>query len=277
MDYEPNTSSPRERADYGVKVARAGFDTKNAKDNQLLYNSSWPILQIVKMIRTDSDATEVTIDGRPWKRWLHGLGYPPAFITPNNTSNFETSQARYQIGVDEHYLYIDTELDVAHFPLVMITQINLLEDVDYPYTDDPLMLGYEEVNYGMKTTIHQNMTSVVGMDTSMVGYMALALKTEKTCVPLQPDNLYTIRYVFPEKMKALMVLGYKKEMDTGLWRRLGYAVQSVGELYLRNEEEVQVFVGAKDAGGNWLYGGEQSAVLILRSPFVSPDVEVLTV
>lgn len=47
---EPNRKNLRERADYGVRVARPGYDANNCAQNQLLFNSGWPILQIAEII-----------------------------------------------------------------------------------------------------------------------------------------------------------------------------------------------------------------------------------
>lgn len=50
MDYTPNKKTLKERADYGVRVARPGYDAYNCAQNQLLFNSNWPILQITKVV-----------------------------------------------------------------------------------------------------------------------------------------------------------------------------------------------------------------------------------
>lgn len=49
----PNKKNLRERADYGVRVARPGFDAGTCAQNQLIFNSGWPILQVVDVIDLD--------------------------------------------------------------------------------------------------------------------------------------------------------------------------------------------------------------------------------
>lgn len=49
----PNKKNMRERADYGVRVARPGYDAAYCEQNQLLFNSGWPILQITKVMKVD--------------------------------------------------------------------------------------------------------------------------------------------------------------------------------------------------------------------------------
>lgn len=50
MPFKPNKQRLRNRSDYGVRVARPGYDAMNCAQNQLLFNSGWPILQIVDVI-----------------------------------------------------------------------------------------------------------------------------------------------------------------------------------------------------------------------------------
>lgn len=49
---ETNKPNYKERGDYGVRVARPGYDAEICAQNQLIFNSNWPILQITKVIDT---------------------------------------------------------------------------------------------------------------------------------------------------------------------------------------------------------------------------------
>lgn len=51
-----NNPNYRNRGDYGVRVARPGYDASNCAENQLLFNSGWPIMQI-KMVADFSSYT----------------------------------------------------------------------------------------------------------------------------------------------------------------------------------------------------------------------------
>ena len=50
---KPNKTNLKNRSDYGVRVARPGYDANNCAQNQLLFNSGWPILQITEVIKLD--------------------------------------------------------------------------------------------------------------------------------------------------------------------------------------------------------------------------------
>lgn len=52
-----NSKNYKKRGDYGIRVARPGYDAENCAQNQLIFNSNWPILQITKVIDLG--------DGRP--------------------------------------------------------------------------------------------------------------------------------------------------------------------------------------------------------------------
>ena len=46
----PNKYNPKERSNYGVRVARPGFDASTCAQNQLLFNSGWAIMQIAEVV-----------------------------------------------------------------------------------------------------------------------------------------------------------------------------------------------------------------------------------
>lgn len=50
-----NKPNYKERGDYGVRVARPGYDAEICAQNQLIFNSNWPILQITKVFNIDLD------------------------------------------------------------------------------------------------------------------------------------------------------------------------------------------------------------------------------
>lgn len=53
-----NKKNLRNRSDYGVRVARPGYDANNCAQNQLLFNSGWPILQIAEVLKLENMLSE---------------------------------------------------------------------------------------------------------------------------------------------------------------------------------------------------------------------------
>lgn len=51
----------KDRGNYGIRVARPGYDARHCAENQLLFNSGWPILQICKVIDFSKDGEELVL------------------------------------------------------------------------------------------------------------------------------------------------------------------------------------------------------------------------
>lgn len=103
MAYSPNKKNLRERSDYGVRVARPGYDANNCAQNQLLFNSNWPILQIASVVKMDNFTRESIYEYRvtttvmntdTWEQISSSdaISYPsepPAGYTNTTTYNFD--------------------------------------------------------------------------------------------------------------------------------------------------------------------------------------------
>lgn len=63
-----------------IKLAQAGFDVKTAGDENLIYSSEWPLLEIYKQDSVTYDVTQDTILTK------HDLGFPPVFWYFSNMS-----------------------------------------------------------------------------------------------------------------------------------------------------------------------------------------------
>lgn len=62
--------------DYGIKVARPGYDARTCPDWALLFNSSWPSLAVAFEVTIDIP----TPDDDPIVTVAHNLGFPPLTI-----------------------------------------------------------------------------------------------------------------------------------------------------------------------------------------------------
>lgn len=125
MGYSPNKKNLRERSDYGVRVARPGYDANNCAQNQLLFNSNWPILQIASVIKMDNFTNESVYEYRvtttvintdTWEQ-ISGSDVttypsePPAGYTSTNTFYFDP----YEYGID--YRLIEVNRKFVRKPL----------------------------------------------------------------------------------------------------------------------------------------------------------------
>ena len=87
-----NKPNYRNRGDYGVRVARPGFDASNCAQNQLIFNSGWPILQIVAVVDvskpTATNEVYKTINAEYAVGTLDGQGV----FHPESVQNTSTSE-----------------------------------------------------------------------------------------------------------------------------------------------------------------------------------------
>lgn len=244
-----NTTNLLPIADYGLKVSKAGFDALTAQDNDLLINSSWPSLQIVKVVNS-TDTTPIA----------HGLPYPTlAVLLVTGSAYFGTGMR--PLNTDSTYVYPDAGT-------VVIYNLDITKDIDYPYTSKPKTTISYDNNYGIKMVKKgSDITSTDMRDFilhSRCGSpMVLAVKTEETVSPDNPTYIqYTNNLGYPS-----FVFGYVEN------EFLGSGVYQVappgGQAYpitFSNGTTSYVRIGVLGARGS---------LIILRSPmFSSNPVEV---
>lgn len=178
-----NTTNVQPNADYGIKVAKAGFDAQTAADQDLLWNSSWPSIQIVGV--QPVTAGQVV---------PHGLSFPPMAFMIGGSDYFTTM---YGQDVD------DTNVYPRETGTLVIYNVDISTDVDYPYTDTPTQNGFYDENYGMK--IVKENASIDSTDmrdyilhTRCGSPLILAVKTQETVNPANPNVVqYTSNLGYP--------------------------------------------------------------------------------
>ena len=113
MDSRINTKNLRNRSDYGVRVARPGYDANLCAQNQLLFNSGWPIMQITEVIDMDKAKTvEIyeyqvrTTSGQGDVRIvLSEVSEPPSGYTGTYDFNYDADSDRFRsVKVNRKYV-----------------------------------------------------------------------------------------------------------------------------------------------------------------------------
>lgn len=179
VTYQDNISDPLPKADYGIKIAKAGYDALTAADNDLLFNSSWPSVQIA---RVDSVVSGDVIP--------HGLGFPPvAFILGGNS----LTTVMYGQDVDDTNVYpLDTGIMVTY-------RIDVSTDVEYPYTATQSINTAYNPDYGIKMVkeggdIESTDLRDYILHSRCGSPLILAVKTQETVNPANPSVVqYTSR------------------------------------------------------------------------------------
>lgn len=220
-----NKKNLKNRGDYGVRVARPGFDAEYCAQNQLIFNSNWPILQICKVIDLgdlgilDEDTGEIgAVDGCEYKyydvangEWLDSL---PAGLTKagyvymrdvsvsknhlfysidarsyNNSGHtrlvWEFRYKKFRHGLGYVPFFFNSE-DVSNTSgYVILTSVDIATDVDYPYTEASLPMISTPGDYGIKSASIFG-SKVPGLCSNMFSKLVQAVKTTSTSQWLIP-------------------------------------------------------------------------------------------
>lgn len=278
----------RARSDYGLKIAKRGYDVMYASDNQLLYNSSFPVLQIVGYITADTQ-WEVTETGsyqywdefsgtivtrwRHNRRRLHGLNYPP-MVVPFGYNVFSSAD---KLEWNTKYIYFDkmffseSEYNTyvnagAKTPYATIFGIDIETDVEYPYVDDGLPIEWgQQYDYGIKHLLTDDISSVdptdLGLNANVQSIMAVAVKVATN---EQPE----VAVYYPDGISAsqLAPFSFIKSATTGRWRAGGVSAQAVSG-YRPAMPSLGIDYYRLDGQ---LFAAKCSLVVV-RSPMIAPD------
>lgn len=207
-DLETNTPNYKQRANYGVRVARPGYDAMNCEQNQLVFNSNWPIVQITSVIDLNKNIPEhcvwvknVVSSGREW------VEEEPVGMT------YRTHSENHILSVGRNYVWYETSNDggvdgngtwwnkitykkLYHglgFPpmfyrseyvsnlsgYLLLTSIDLSKDVDYPYTEGATTFLGSMDDYGIASQSKFN-SKVPGLRSDMFSKLVQAIKTDES-------------------------------------------------------------------------------------------------
>lgn len=280
-------STMRGRLDYGLKIAKKGFDVRTASDNQLLYNSSFPSLQVAGAVRWSN--WEITQNGKApqWNqydgsitdRWRfkahvrHGLGYPPMLICISSDNGWNT---RVMLEWNSNYIYVDTDtakdLDLLKQLTILICPIDISYDIEYPYLDSPVEAEWgQSYDYGLKHTlsgdIDTKLADDLGLNPAIQSLMAVAIKVANGNDG-RGDNLYS--YKPPLPVSDLVVYPYYQGNDD-LWRMGDVSMQQGGMGY-----RVMTSNGIDRYVIDAVLGNKKASLVIIRQPMVAPTKTRLT-
>lgn len=217
-NYPQNKSNKVKQGDYGVRVARYGYDANICRDGELMFNSNWPILQIVKMIgRSDispyyfgSTKEPVITSAKPYRlvdiRTINTVGVDKSKVyTKIDAYVYEYTDSNsvihrfYRLGLYgfTHNLgytpmfFRETDFNwgnTAAGNRIILTGVDIANDVDYPYTSSPMIRSnVYRSDYGIRSKADYagkfpktGSNIGVGFDTSIMGKQIMAVKTERS-------------------------------------------------------------------------------------------------
>lgn len=273
------------KRDYGIKIAMKGYDVRYAADNNLLYNSSFPVLGIVNFFTRDTKWEVVasgsyqewnTMNGTVTTKWQykiripHGLDYPPAVV------RLDTSSQIVRLYWDNKYIYASSsffaEADYNTYinngaipPTVVVLSVNIDNDVEYPYLDDGLPVEWGQAyDYGLKHILagepNTATANEMGLNANVQSMMVVAVKIataedRDTCVYI-PDG------ISPSQLSPFC---FVMRAD-GTWAQGGISVQAVSGY--------QPAIPAMGRNyyvldGQWF--ASKCSLVLVRLPMIAPD------
>lgn len=218
--YPANKPKLKSKGDYGVRVAKWGYDANYCTDGQLLFNSNWPIIQIAKMQKIDKEPKligstkypEITAE----KPYVLEEEYDRNIAGVDRKSVYTKAHIRkysYEDGYDEYgqlitYEFFQCDLygfthALGYAPMffseqdfnggdaehnrVVLTNIDIATDVDYPYISKPSIGKAYSSDYGIKSKAYYasklpgtGSRRGVGLDTAIQSKQIMAVKTQET-------------------------------------------------------------------------------------------------
>lgn len=311
-----NDPKPVNRSDYGVRVARNGYDASTCADSDLLFNSGWRIIQIVKVISEenkrifidetqDLPSTYVLVDERidgigNWncavdEKWFYLPCVTYEYVdTTTGHLDFKRKQYRIYHGLGYMPLFFKSEFCSDTPGYYLLTNINIRQDVDYPYTNAPSHYYGGTQDYGIKSKSYTRKdipepgeTRGCGINTSIQSKMVMAVKTEISKAPDYEREGQT----YPVPCPSWCVPSDSNAQTTTIkdYEAFGFFAYNANSLYDTAGQPLMEY----PIGWSW-QGGEgerytlidqwgaaitdaKKSLVILRSPMVAPDLEEITI
>ncbi len=242
-------STMRSRGDYGLKIAKKGFDVLFAADNQLLYSSSFPVLQIVTYL-TAATVWEITETGSytSWSdfngatstrykhkmRKIHGLGHPPMIVplfaggwaSPNRFLTWNEKYIYYERdfnNVTEYNDFINGGSVTGDF---VVFNVDISTDVEYPYTDLGLDTEWGQIyDYGIKHLLTDDINTSNPLD---LGLNANVQSMLVVAVKIATSDKVNINQYMPDGISTDLLSPFCFIMGTNRrWRAGGISAQAV--------------------------------------------------
>lgn len=208
LDFDKtNKNNYRNRGDYGVRVARPGFDAENCAQNQLLFNSNWPILQICKVIdlnkKEDFEYKYWDLENEVWVDNPSTSGLSASYTVSINDVSLSKNSLVYTSGAIGlfnssyqmkywRFKYKKYNHGLGYVPFffkseevsgisgkIILTSVDISKDVDYPYTEGALPIISPTRDYGISSTSIFG-KNVPGLCSNMFSKLVQAVKTTKT-------------------------------------------------------------------------------------------------
>lgn len=280
MAFVDNRLQNAVNTDVGVKISKPGYDARRSAGSNLLYNSSWPTLQVA----FETTITNPLTGGGSTGTVNHKLNFPPfTFVwaigpDPSGLTGAVSSRRIPAVAdVDKNNVYLKTtglsniETDFLYSATklhIKCFQLDLSKDVDYILAAGETFKTPYDNNFGIKMVKqNKNIDSKDLRDfvihSRCQGALVLAVKNQSTSSPSNPTTVqYSSKFTTP-----VWVYGYVR--TTALkyrWASLGGQSypQTKTDGFITNVTYVAVA------------GDDGATLVVLRDPMFAPNAVIAT-
>ena len=299
-NYVLNDTNEVNRKDYGIRVARPGYNALTCADNQLLFNSNWPILQIVDVDKEELLETIGSVSDEAIFLRTEEKSNTPCAVNDTNVASRQVDD--YYFDNDEIKIVskrYGCKHTLGYPPLafasgdlsevtgyIVITSINISEDVDYPYTAAPLAYEGASNDYGIKSKAfytanmpREGEKSGFGINTNLSSKLVEAVKTLDSAHSYSEGQI-TYKFVTwaPPKdddgnfISNFEDFEYFAFVGSSGYYDPGYAQFLPGGSSISQAECVR----AQVLGQTYTGPATLSSLVVLRQPMISPTIVEVT-
>lgn len=313
-----NKRNLKSKSDYGIRVAKPGYDASYCSDSQLLFNSNWPILQITNVLdfrhaievsiyqrynkknqvdmatseRPDSLTISSSRDSNghfATKRYIYKETSSTTYTDQSGNVWIETKYLRktHRLNYPPMFIMSDHISDIPGY--VVLLNVDLSSDVDYPYTEAPTMLYKAQHDYGIQSS-SKFKPRVKGLSSNMFSKLVMSVKTLKTSVWVQKaadgSEYYNqvswspLAHKLTKKIEGCLLpyefyaynAKYKDDQGDPMYQEGSGNIitDQVGSTTNIGSPNAFMFVNDQLQSANTY---EASTVVVVRSPMVSPEYE----
>lgn len=287
------------RKDYGIRVARPGYNASYCAENQLLFNSSWPILQIIGVYKEELLSQNGSVPGSATLISTYTEDYTSYCASDVNfiytkvitktylvvTTYVKVTQiygAKHNLGYPPLAFKSETLSEESGY--IVITNIDISTDADYPYTEAPLGYYGGAGDYGIKSRAYfmHTMPKVgeewgFGINSRISSKMVQSVKTIETAV--EDGGSKNIRWRPPVDSDGNEIFGirdfeyfgfikYTQDYPFYYGKDIYTPRRAIFSPLLSPGNENAVIIDP----GQSPFGYEPASMVVLRSPMVAPTI-----
>lgn len=265
---QPNTTIPRSQ--YGIKFAKAGFDTRTANDYELLFNSGWPSLAIA------FSTTLVIVPGGLGPgigSTPHPLQFPPLTMAWVVEGGIVTRRTFPDVSTTTLFIN-DFDATGTTTYYIQCYNLDIRKQANYAYIPTPpAQIGVYDPNYGSKFAKPGKSINSKNLNDFIFHTRAMspALLSVNTTFDTPPKvvNSRTITTVNPQGYIPWAFAYAQDAASPGLWTFAPPYAQAVPRLFVNLAQPNSFTLSASNTSP----GG---SLIMLRDPlFVANTVEVV--